>query len=462
MFAMLAGGAATMRMTRREAAAVRAARPANDMPRAGGTTSFHEAPVSDSRSSTTAPEPEVALPVRMNAQERAATAGLAGLYGLRMFGMFIILPVFALYAQGLPGGDNHTLVGIALGIYGLTQAVLQVPFGYASDRFGRTPAIVVGLLLFAAGSFVAAAATDIGWTIAGRALQGAGAISAAVIALAADLTRESVRTKAMAAIGMTIGATFAVSLVAGPLLQRWIGVPGIFALTGVLALAAIVVLRRIVPRQAQSRGVAIDLRDGVLRGVLKDGQLARLNYGIFALHAVLMALFVQVPFSLRDSGLAPARHWLVYLPVVLASVALMWPALRLADRTEHAKTVFVGAILVLTLAQLMLAFAGISLPALVVSLMVFFAAFNLLEATLPSLVSKMAPASAKGTAVGVYSSVQFLGAFVGASVGGFLSQHAGAPALFGFCVLLTLGWLAAGATMSLPGTRSPTPTIGET
>jgi MFS family permease len=464
MYATLAGGAATMRMTRRAAAALPVERRARDVQRAGAATSSHEAPVSDPRSTTTAPEPAAALPVRMTAQERAATAGLAGLYGLRMFGMFIILPVFALYAQGLPGGDDQTLVGIALGIYGLTQAVLQVPFGYASDRFGRTPAIVVGLLLFAAGSFVAAAAPDIGWTIAGRALQGAGAISAAVIALAADLTRDSVRTKAMAAIGMTIGATFALSLIAGPLLQRWIGVPGIFVLTGVLALAAIVVLHAIVPRQAKAGGVAIELGDGVLRGVLAHRQLARLNYGIFALHAVLMALFVQVPFSLRDAGLAPARHWLVYLPVVLASVALMWPALRLADRAEHAKPVFLGGIVVLTLALLMLAFAGVSLPALVVSLMVFFAAFNLLEATLPSLVSKMAPASVKGTAVGVYSSVQFLGAFVGASVGGFLSQHAGPAALFGFCVLLTLGWLAAGASMAIPAARSSSPhsTIGET
>ena len=183
-----------------------------------------------------------ATDVRMTPGERRATAGLAGIYGLRLLGMFIVLPVFALYAETLPGGSSLTLIGIALGAYGLTQALLQVPFGWASDRWGRKPVIYVGLAIFAVGSFMSAAAPDIGWTIAGRCLQGAGAISAAVLALTADLTREAVRTRAMAAIGITIGLTFALSLIAGPLLTPWIGVPGIFALTGALALAAMAVV----------------------------------------------------------------------------------------------------------------------------------------------------------------------------------------------------------------------------
>lgn len=393
--------------------------------------------------------------VTMTPAERRATVGLASIFGLRMLGMFIILPVFALHAETLPGGGDRALVGLALGVYGLTQAVLQVPYGWASDRWGRKPAIAIGLAVFALGSFVAAWAPDIAWTIAGRTLQGAGAISAAVIALAADLTRDEVRTRAMAAIGMTIGATFAVSLVAGPLLESRIGVPGIFAATGLLALAAIGVLKRWVPSADAPAPTPAESGLLAVRSVLADSQLLRLNVGIFVLHAVLMALFVQVPFALRDAGLAPAHHWQVYLLAIVASIALLYPALRVADREANAKAIFVGAIVVLALSQLMLAFAETSLSALIVSLMVFFAAFNLLEGTLPSLVSKYAPAALKGTAVGVYSSTQFLGAFVGAAAGGTLAQHAGPGALYAFGIALTALWLAAGATMAaLPPNRS--------
>lgn len=398
----------------------------------------------------------------MNAQERVATLSLASLFALRMFGMFIILPVFALHAESLPGGRDYTLVGIALGAYGLTQALLQVPFGYASDRWGRKPAIVVGLAIFALGSFVAAWASDIGWTIAGRTLQGAGAISAAVMALTADLTRDEVRTKAMAVIGMTIGGTFALSLVAGPLLQQAIGVPGIFALTGVLALAGIVLIARVAPAGSARPRVAPSGGFSGFARIVANPQLARLNFGIFALHAVLMALFVQVPFALRDAGLAPSRHWQVYLPVVVASVLLLLPALRYADQPARSKQVFNAGVLVLAIGQLVLALAGASLAALIAGLVVFFAAFSLLEATLPSLVSKFAPPGLRGTAVGVYSSVQFFGAFVGGAAGGVLAQHAGAAAVFGFGLVLTLAWLVASATMAAPPSYHSTYSMGET
>jgi MFS family permease len=260
----------------------------------------------------------------MTPLELRATASLASIYGLRLFGMFVILPVFALYAQTLPGGATHTEIGVALGAYGLLQALLQIPFGWASDRWGRKPVIYSGLAVFAIGSFIAASGASIVWVIAGRCLQGAGAISAAVVALTADLTRDVVRTRAMAAIGITIGATFAASIVAGPLLKGAIGVPGIFVMTGVLALAAIAVVHFAVP-SVEGRARTPATAPGQLRAVLRDPQLLRLNYGTFALHAVLMALFTQVPFALRDNGLAAERHWVVYLPVLVVSVLLMLP-----------------------------------------------------------------------------------------------------------------------------------------
>ncbi|MDQ6618384.1 MAG: MFS transporter [Pseudomonadota bacterium] len=387
---------------------------------------------------------------RMTPLERRATTALAGIYSLRMLGMFIVLPVLALYAEALPGGRDHTLIGLALGAYGLTQAVLQIPFGWSSDRWGRKPVIIGGLLIFSLGSFIAAWAPTIGWVIAGRTIQGAGAISAAVIALTADLTRDEVRTRAMAAIGMTIGATFAISLIAGPALTNVIGVPGVFVMTGVLALAAMLVVRVFVPAPSALGGAAPTLERGQWLRVLGDRQLLRLNYGIFALHAGLMALFVQVPFMLRDGGIAPERHWLVYLPVLVASVLLMLPALMRADAPGRAKITFVGAIAVVFTGQLLLALPHHGIAITITALVVFFTGFNLLEATLPSLISKIAPAGVKGTAVGVYSSVQFLGTFVGAACGGWLSQRHGPNAVFGFGLILTALWFVMALGMSAP------------
>jgi MFS family permease len=399
--------------------------------------------------------------VRMTPAERRTTAGMASIYGLRMLGMFIVLPVLALYAETLPGGRDHALVGLALGAYGLTQAILQVPFGWASDRWGRKPVIATGLVIFSIGSFIAAWAPDIWWKIAVRTVQPAGPITAAAIALTHDLNRSEVRTRAMAAIGMTIGATFALSLIAGPALMGVIGVPGIFMLTGVAALGAIVLLQRAVP-QPEAPPARSDSA-GQWHRVLTDRQLLRLNYGIFALHAALMALFVQVPFMLRDNGVQAEHHWLVYLPVLVASVLLMWPAMLQADRPARSKPVFMGAVAVLFVGQLLFALAGHSLAVTIGALVVFFAAFNLLEATLPSLISKFAPADLKGTATGVYSAVQFFGTFVGAVAGGWLSQHYGPAAVFGFCLALTALWLAVSTSMSAPPTPTNAPySMGET
>lgn len=397
----------------------------------------------------------MSLPDRMTPRELRASIGLAGIFGLRMLGMFIILPVFALYADRLPGGHDHTLVGLALGAYGLTQACLQLPFGWLSDRWGRKRTIYLGLAIFALGSFIAAMAQDIHMVILGRIVQGAGAISAAVIALTADLTRDEQRTKAMAIIGITIGATFAVSMVAGPVLNHAIGVPGIFALTGLLALSAILVVRYIVPDPPRTASGSASSRLATppgavsIRTVLGDRQLLRLNYGIFALHAMLMALFVVLPFSLRDQ-LREDRHWLLYLLVMAGAILLMlWPMLA-AERRGLQKPVFLGSIVALALSMPLLMFPDGGLPMIAIGLLIFFAAFNLLEATLPSLVSRMAPAGAKGAAIGVYSSVQFLGTFGGAAAGGWLSQRFGAPAVFALCAALTVGWLLLAPGMRVP------------
>ena len=385
----------------------------------------------------------------MSALELRASISLASIFGLRMLGMFVILPVFAIYAEHLQGGDNLTLVGVALGAYGLTQAILQIPFGWLSDRYGRKPVIYVGLAIFAFGSFVAATGDNIYIVILGRVLQGAGAISAAVIAMVADLTREEHRTKAMALIGSTIGLTFAVSLVASPWLNHLIGVPGIFALTGVLSILAMIVVYAVIPDvPAMARPAAHDAPGFV--AVLCDPQLARLNFGILALHAVLMALFIVVPLSLRESGLAVGEHWRVYLPVMAVSFVLMVPAIVIAARRGRIKPVFVGAVALLLIGQLTMPWLLGGVGEISAFLLIFFIAFNVLEAMLPSLTSKLAPPGAKGTAIGVYSSVQFLGTFIGAACGGFLYQHFGARGVFLFDAALLAVWLVLAAGMRAP------------
>lgn len=388
---------------------------------------------------------------KMSPAELRATIGLAGVYGLRMFGLFIILPVFAFYAEDLPGGNNYTLVGIALGAYGLTQAILQIPFGWLSDRIGRKPVIYLGLILFAIGSLVAAVAVDIYWVILGRIIQGAGAISAAVMALAADLTREEHRTKAMATIGMTIGTVFAISLIAAPVLNQWIGVPGIFAMTGILALLAMVVVKKIIPDPQISRFHSdTEASATSFRSVLRDTQLLRLNYGIFALHATLMALWLVVPLTLRQAGMAADDHWQIYLPVLILSIIFIIPAIIYAEKKAKLKSVFIAAIALLLIGQILLAITFDSIWGTTIALLIFFTAFNLLEASLPSLISKIAPVGAKGTAIGIYSSTQFLGAFIGAATGGYLFGSYGSDALYAFCGSLLTVWLVLAITMKAP------------
>ena len=390
---------------------------------------------------------------RMSPEERRVGASLASIFALRMLGLFLILPVFSVFAKDLPGGDSRSLIGFALGAYGLTQAVFQIPYGIASDLWGRKPVIVTGLLVFALGSFVAAWAPDIYWVIAGRVLQGAGAISAAVTALAADLTREEHRTKVMAMIGSSIGLVFALSLVGAPLLYGWIGMAGLFILTGVLALAAIALLLKVVPASPRPLGhVKLPLRR-----VLFDADLLRLNFGIFSLHLLQMAMFVVLPHALIEHGGLPATaHWQVYLPAVLASFVVMIPTIIVAERRDKMRPVFRSAVALLLVVQLGLYFLGATLWSLALWLTLFFVAFNVLEATLPSLVSRTAPPEAKGAALGVYNTTQAIGLFIGGALGGYLAQHFGDNAVFSACAGVALLWLLVAGTMNFPRRRTAT------
>src|SRR5947207_8980642 len=376
----------------------------------------------------------------MSAAELRAGVSLAGVFGLRMLGLFLILPVFAVHAAKLAGGDNLTLVGLALGAYGLSQAILQIPFGMASDRWGRKPIIYGGLVIFAAGSFVAAGANDIWMAIIGRTLQGAGAISSVVVALAADLTREQHRTKIMAMIGATIGFAFALSLVAAPLLYQGIGMGGLFTLTGLLCLGAMAMVKSLVPDAPVRTGMPQPAA-GALRDALAP-ELLRVNLGIFVLHLVQMAMFVVLPLRLVEAGLELPAHWKLYLPVVLISFAFMVPPILYADRRNHPQPVLVGAIVLLTAVQLSLPLAA-SVLAYALAILAFFVAFNVLEALLPSLVSRLAPAQARGTAIGVYNTTQTMGLFFGGLVGGWLAKHYGAGAVYATCAVLSGLWLAA-------------------
>ncbi|HYR36962.1 MAG TPA: MFS transporter [Burkholderiales bacterium] len=386
----------------------------------------------------------------MSAAELRAATSLAGVFGLRMLGLFLILPVFAVHAPRLSGGDNLALVGIALGAYGLAQGCLQIPFGMASDRWGRKPVLYAGLAIFAAGSFLGVVAHDIGMVIAARALQGAGAISSVAMALAADLTREQHRTKVMAIIGSTIGLMFALSLVGAPLLYRWIGLEGLFALTGVLCFISMWVVRALVPdppRAPERR------RGGVTRESLFDPELVRLNLGIFVLHIVLYAMFVVVPPLLVGAGLELAEHWRLYLPVVLGSFVLMVPAVLYADRGNQPKAVLLGAVALLCAVEALLSGLRPGLWALAALMLAFFMAFNVLEALLPSLVSRLAPAQGRGVAIAVYNTTQTLGVFFGGLVGGWVASRYGPAAVFGVCAVLSALWLAVAARMRPPVAR---------
>ena len=393
----------------------------------------------------------------MTPLERRASGSLALVFAARMLGLFLVLPVFALEAARYPGGDDPAWIGLAMGIYGLTQGVLQIPYGTASDRFGRKRVILIGLAVFAAGSFLAAAAPSLFWLIVGRSLQGAGAVSAAVTALLADQTRDEVRTKAMAMVGASIGLMFALSLVAAPLLAGLGGLPLLFGLTGLLALGCMAVVAWWTPPEPAEHKSSGRPRGG-LGLVLRHAGLLRLDVGVFVLHAVQLAMWVAIPALLVQAGLDKDRHWTVYLPTVLASFVVMALTLFPLERRGYLRAVFLASVGLLTLVQLALALLADrpSVAGLALVLFLFFCAFNVLEASQPSMASRLAPPQARGAALGVYNTLQSLGFFVGGAVGGWITKHVGAQGLFAVCAGLTFLWLVVAWPMSAPG-RSPTP-----
>jgi MFS family permease len=383
----------------------------------------------------------------MSRQEVRASASLASIYALRMLGLFLILPVFSVYAQQLPGGDNAMLVGLAMGIYGLTQCFGQIPFGLASDKYGRKRIIVIGLILFAVGSLIAAVAQDLVWVIVGRAVQGMGAVSAAITALVADSTRDEHRTKAMAMVGASIGVTFAVSLVASPVLFQVVGMHGIFILTGILSVIAIYVVLYVVPDAPMVKATRVPLGEVFFRP-----ELVRLNIGVFVLHMAQMTMFVIIPGALVEySGLTVSEHWRIYLPVVLASFICMLPPVFAGEKKGRMKQVFIAAIALLALVQVgfwwVLSHPLMHWWVLVMLLFGFFLAFNILEASQPSLVSRLAPAQAKGAALGVYNTLQALGLFCGGVLGGWLQQYVGRAGTFIFIFVSVMAWLIIASSM---------------
>ncbi|WP_304334863.1 MFS transporter [Conchiformibius steedae] len=394
--------------------------------------------------------------IQMFPAEWRASTSLAAVYALRMLGMFLVLPVLSLHAYSLmPAGASPAewapLAGLAVGVYGLTQAFLQLPLGMLSDKWGRKPVIYAGLTVFAAGCFLAAAAESLPMLIAARALQGAGAVSAVVTALLADLTREEVRTRAMSMVGLTIGLSFSVGLVLSPILSNLIGVNGLFALMGGLTVASMVVVAFFTPNPLRSRlHQDTQAQAGRIGEVLGNGQLLRLNYGIFALQAGLMAMFTTLPLAFQQLGWDKAQLWKVYLPATLIGLVLMVPAIIIGETRNKLKPVFVCGIVLVLAAQAVLAFAMGSVLAIALCLIVYFIGFNILEASMPSLVSKIAPADLKGTAMGVYNTMQSVGVFAGGLIGGKMYALYGYGGTFGFCCTLAALWLVLAMASPAP------------
>ena len=378
----------------------------------------------------------------MTSQERRASGALALIFALRMLGLFLVLPVFMLEARKYPGGDDPAMIGLAMGIYGLTQAVFQLPIGLASDRLGRKRVIVAGLLVFAAGSVIAAMADSLTGLMVGRAIQGAGAVSAAVTALLADLTRDGVRTKALAMVGGSIGLMFALALVLAPLLNAWIGLSGIFGLTCALALAGIAAVLWVVPPEPAQHANA---PKGKFSDLLRQPDLLRLNFGVFILHTVQMSMWVAVPAMLVQAGLAKEQHWHIYLPAVLLSFLAMGLlfSMERKGKLRAALLSAIGLVLVVQIGLGMLAVSG-TIPTvwcMALLMFLFFCGFNALEASQPSLVSRMAPAPLRGAALGAYNTLQSLGLFAGGAIGGAVAKFAGVPGLFVMTTVLVALWL---------------------
>lgn len=363
----------------------------------------------------------------MNSIEKRATLGIGSIFALRMVGLFMIVPVFSVY------GDNYThatpfLIGLAVGVYGLGQAIFQIPMSIAADKLPRKPIIFLGLVLFALGGILAATATDIYQVILGRALAGSGAVSAVLMALLADVTREEVRTKAMAAMGLTIASSIMLAFAFGPLLVGSVGISGLFWLTAVFAVFAMGILWavpspvRMLKHNLANKSIKTQLVD-----VLKIGDLNRLHLTIFALHLTMTAIFVLLPHQLSEVlGLSVRQQGMVYLPLLFIGFAIAIPFIIIAEKKRKMRQVFLSAIALMSVALTALALGAQWNIGIIGGLLLYFMGFNLLEATIPSWISKRAPVANKATAMGINSSSQFFGAFVGGALGGaLLNQSVG-------------------------------------
>lgn len=386
----------------------------------------------------------------MNSTEKRAALTLSSVFALRMLGLFMLLPVFALVGQNLTG-FTPALIGFAIGAYGLTQAIFQIPFGWMSDRFGRKPVILFGLVLFAIGSLVAAFSDSIYGVIVGRLLQGCGAIASAIMALAADLSRDEQRTKIMASIGMSIGAAFALAMIIGPGLTQLVGLNGLFMVIAVLALLAMLVIYFLTPNpEAQFVQRDAIASRGEFSRIFSDPQLMRLNFGIFTLHFLLTSFFVAFPNRLAGLGIELAEHSWIYLLTMVAAVVLMLPMIIIAEKKrQHARVMLVGVLLIATV-QFSFGMFSFPLTMVVIAMVIYFTGFNLMEALLPSMISRIAPLSGKGTALGVYSTSQFAGAFLGGPVAGLIIQYKGMDGVYLVGGLMAMLW-----AVLLLGLRNP-------
>ena len=386
----------------------------------------------------------------MSPSEIKSSALLASIYSLRMLGIFLILPIFSIYASELSGRPTEFQIGLAFGIYGLTQAILQIPFGMTSDRFGRKPVIYFGLLLFIIGSFIAGISEQIEGVIIGRAIQGSGAISAVLTAFLSDLTSDKSRTKGMAIIGVSIGLTFALSLVISPILNELIGVPGIFLLMGVLAFIALGVVRFFIHEPLNKKKIKSGNTDDI-KSILKNFDLNRLNFGIFTLHASQISMFMAIPFYLINQGeISLNQHWSIYLPVLVISFVFIVPMIIISEKKNKVKESFIFSIALLFVTQFLFIYFSNGIVGIIMALIFYFIGFNYLEASLPSLVSKLAPIQSRGLALGVYNTSQSLGIFVGGSFGGLIANFYGYQGTFLFCSLLIMIWLILSISMKMP------------
>lgn len=380
--------------------------------------------------------------LRLTPLERRASISLALLFAVRMLGLFLLTPIFAVAAPALAGGNDAARVGLALGAYGLTQAFMQIPLGMASDRFGRRPVIVFGLLLFVIGGIICALAENVNWVIAGRTIQGLGAISAAITAWLADATRPEVRTRAMAMVGASIGLSFALSLVLSPVLVGKFGLSGLFWAISLMGFVCLLIAAFIVPSVPAAPRPGQNAR---ARDVLRHVDLLRLNFGVFCLHFILMAMFIVIPGLLGElGGYGSASLWKVYLPVILASFVLMVPAVFYTETRRMHKTALDLAVVVLVVTLVMMAWMTHSFYGVVATLTGFFVAFNILEALQPSLVSRVAPSEYKGLALGFYNTAQSLGIFMGGALGGVLASQGQSSTVLLSSAALAFVWYLAG------------------